>query len=139
MNIVELVIDAGNKLKEMDINNPNALDINFNDKSYTVTGMLTAIGIFPTARAMLNGHLHKLFSAMIVMAYQSDETIDITTRKLSNFHDQGMSTQVLKWLDHCVKENLLVSCTDRAEGRLSIGDLIKRTLTSGQIPSQKDC
>ena len=132
MNIVELYKSVGNKLKEMDINNPTTLDINFNDQSDTVTGMLTSIGIFPTARAMLNGHLHKLFSAMIVMAYQGNETIDIPTRKLSIFHDEGVSTTFLKWLDKCVKENILISHTDRAEGRLSIGDLIKRTLVSLQ-------
>ena len=130
MNIFDLVITAGNKIKAMDINNPQSMDIQFNHQSDTVTGMLTAIGIFPTARAMLNGHLHKLFAASIVMAYQSNESIDIPTRKLSNFHDQGMSTQFLKWLDHCVKENLLISHSNKAEGRLTIGELIKRTLVS---------
>ena len=130
MNIFDLVITAGNKIKAMDINNPQSMDIEFNHQSDTVTGMLTAIGIFPTARAMLNGHLHKLFAASIVMAYQANESIDIPTRKLSNFHDQGMSTQFLKWLDHCVKENLLISHSNKAEGRLTIGELIKRTLVS---------
>ena len=130
MNIFDLVITAGNKIKAMDINNPQSMDIQFNHQSDTVTGMLTAIGIFPTARAMLNGHLHKLFAASIVMAYQSNESIDIPTRKLSNFHDQGMSTQFLKWFDHCVKENLLISHSNKAEGRLTIGELIKRTLVS---------
>ena len=130
MNIFDLVITAGNKIKAMDINNPQSMDIRFNHQSDTVTGMLTAIGIFPTARAMLNGHLHKLFAASIVMAYQANESIDIPTRKLSNFHDQGMSTQFLKWLDHCVKENLLISHSNKAEGRLTIGELIKRTLVS---------
>tara|TARA_S200000501_G_C20575097_1_gene634701 strand:- start:304 stop:696 length:393 start_codon:yes stop_codon:yes gene_type:complete len=130
MNIFDLVITAGNKIKAMDINNPQSMDIQFNHQSDTVTGMLTAIGIFPTARAMLNGHLHKLFAASIVMAYQANESIDIPTRKLSNFHDQGMSTQFLKWLDHCVKENLLISHSNKAEGRLTIGELIKRTLVS---------
>ena len=130
MNIFDLVITAGNKIKATDINNPQSMDIQFNHQSDTVTGMLTAIGIFPTARAMLNGHLHKLFAASIVMAYQSNESIDIPTRKLSNFHDQGMSTQFLKWLDHCVKENLLISHSNKAEGRLTIGELIKRTLVS---------
>ena len=130
MNIFDLVITAGNKIKAMDINNPQSMDIEFNHQSDTVTGMLTAIGIFPTARAMLNGHLHKLFAASIVMAYQANESIDIPTRKLSNFHDQGMSTQFLKWFDHCVKENLLISHSNKAEGRLTIGELIKRTLVS---------
>ena len=130
MNIFDLVITAGNKIKAMDINNPQSMDIQFNHQSDTVTGMLTAIGIFPTARAMLNGHLHKLFAASLVMAYQANESIDIPTRKLSNFHDQGMSTQFLKWLDHCVKENLLISHSNKAEGRLTIGELIKRTLVS---------
>ncbi len=132
MNIFELVNITGNKIDAMDINIPNSLDISFNDKSDTVTGMLTAIGIYPTTRTTLHGHLHKLFSAMIVMAYQGNETIDIPTRKLSIFHDEGVSTTFLKWLDKCVKENILISHTDRAEGRLSIGDLIKRTLVSLQ-------
>ena len=79
MNIFELVNTTGNKINAMDINIPNSLDISFNDKSDTVTGMLTAIGIYPTTRTTLHGHLHKLFSAMIVMAYQGNETIDIPT------------------------------------------------------------
>ena len=45
MNIFELVNATGNKIDAMDINIPNSLDISFNDKSDTVTGMLTAIGI----------------------------------------------------------------------------------------------
>ena len=136
MNIFELVIDAGNKLKSMSYSKQN-IDAVFNDQSDLVTGMLTAIGIFPTSRAMLNGHLHKLFSAMLVTAYQSDETIDIPTRKLSNLHDQGMSTQFLKWLDECVKEQLLISHTDKAEGRLTIGNLIKGQMKSHNTDSSR--
>ena len=136
MNIFELVIAAGNKLKSMSYSK-QTIDAVFNDQSDLVTGMLTAIGIFPTARAMLNGHLHKLFAASIVMAYQANESIDIPTRKLSNFHDQAMSTQFLKWLDHCVREKLLISQTEKAEGRLTVGDLIKRQLKSYNADSSR--
>ena len=45
MNIFELVNATGNKIDAMDINIPKSLDISFNDKSDTVTGMLTAIGM----------------------------------------------------------------------------------------------
>ena len=139
MNIFELDTIAINKLSSAETNSSGYIDPTFNDVTDIVTGILTAVGVFPTVRAMLNGHLHKLFSAIIVMAYKSNETIDIPTRKLSNFHDQGMSTQFLKWFDHCVKENLLISHYDNAYGRLSIGDLINRTLTSShRMSSQKD-
>ena len=33
--------------------------------------------------------------------------------------------QYIKWLDHMVKEELLISHSDKAEGKLRIGEIIK--------------
>ena len=121
MNIFELDTIAVNKLSSAETNSSGYIDPTFND----VTGILTAVGVFPTVRAMLNGHLHKRFSAMLVTAFQLEQSIDIPTRKLSSFHDVGLSTQYIKWLDHMVKEELLISHSDKAEGKLRIGEIIK--------------
>ena len=125
MNIFELDTIAINKLSSAETNSSGYIDPTFNDVTDIVTGILTAVGVFPTVRAMLNGHLHKRFSAMLVTAFQLEQSIDIPTRKLSSFHDVGLSTQYIKWLDHMVKEELLISQSDKAEGKLRIGEIIK--------------
>ena len=125
MNIFELDTIAVNKLSSAETNSSGYIDPTFNDVTDIVTGILTAGGVFPTVRAMLNGHLHKRFSAMLVTAFQLEQSIDIPTRKLSSFHDVGLSTQYIKWLDHMVKEELLISHSDKAEGKLRIGEIIK--------------
>ena len=80
--------------------------------------VFTSIGVFPTARARLNGHLHKRFSAMIVTAFQLGKSIDIPTRKLYSFHDVGISIQYIRWPGHYVQEELLINHSDKAKGAL---------------------
>ena len=121
MNIFELDTIAVNKLSSAETNSSGYIDPTFNDVTDIVTGILTAVGVFPTVR-----HLHKRFSAMLVTAFQLEQSIDIPTRKLSSFHDVGLSTQYIKWLDHMVKEELLISQSDKAEGKLRIGEIIKK-------------
>ena len=130
MNIFELDTIAVNKLSSAETNSSGYIDPTFNDVTDIVTGILTAVGVFPTVRAMLNGHLHKRFSAMIVTAFELEKSIDIPTRKLSSYHDVGLSTQYIKWLDHMVKEELLISHSDKAEGKLRIGEIIKKKAKS---------
>ena len=71
MNIFELVNATGNKIDAMDINIPNSLDISFNDKSDTVTGMSTAIGIYPTTRTTLHGHLQPFIKINLWVFFSS--------------------------------------------------------------------
>ena len=71
MNIFELVNATGNKIDAMDINIPNSLDISFNDKSDTVTGMSTAIGIYPTTRTILHGHLQPFIKINLWVFFSS--------------------------------------------------------------------
>ena len=125
MNIFEIDTIAVNKLASTGTNSSAFIDPTFNEICDVVTGIFTAVGVFPTARAMLNGHLHKRFSAMLVTAFQLGKAIDIPTRKLSSFHDVGISTQYIRWLDHCVQEELLISHSEKAEGALRIGALLK--------------
>ena len=124
MNIFELDTIAVNRLASTN-HTSGYIDPTYNELSDIITGMLTAVGVFPTVRAILHGHLHKRFSAMIVTAFELEKSIDIPTRKLSSYHDVGLSTQYIKWLDHMVKEELLISQSDKAEGKLRIGEIIK--------------
>ena len=119
MNIFEL-----NKLAQLQL---EERDVIFNEQVEVVTGILRSMGILPYRRMTINGNVHRLFSAMIVLTYNLRETIHIHTRKLETFGDEGLSTMYLGWLDKCVEADLLSSLSVKkiAEGNVSIGELIK--------------
>ena len=86
----------------------------------------------PYRRKKLNGHVHKLISATLVHAYESNETIRMTTRMLATFHDRGVSTKFIEYLDKAVQENLLKSdlSKDKAEGNLTFTDTTTKWLNT---------
>ena len=115
MNIFKIINEARENL--------NQNDLTFNEQSERMMGILRATGVLPSKRSGLNGHLHKLFSATLVTAYNYEDTLDaqtkeirdgalhINTRKRSTWHEQGVSTQFISWLDKLVGLNFL-SCAD---------------------------
>ena len=71
----------------------------FQNKVDVMLSMLRSVGAVPYRRKKLNGHVHKLISATLVHAYESNETIRMTTRMLATFHDMGVSTKLLNiWI-----------------------------------------
>ena len=73
-------------------------------------GVLRAVGVLPITRCSVNGHLHSLFSAMIVEAHLwAGDIVYVHTRKLSTLATQGISTHMLGWLDQMVQAGLLHS------------------------------
>ena len=112
-------------------------DVTFNEKTEVVLGIIRALGIVPRNRIVERGYLHKLLSGAFVVANQSGETIDITTRQFQQYVDAGVSTQVVKWLDRACEENLLLteSPEQKAEGVLRLGELLTWHIDSFQNSS----
>ena len=98
---------------------------------YVMLSMLRSVGAVPE-RKKLNGHVHKLISATLANAYESNETIRMTTRMLSKFHDMGVSSKFIVYLDKAVQENLLKSdlSKDKAEGNLTFTDTTTKWLNT---------
>ena len=106
-------------------------DLAWLDQVHTVMGVLRAVGVLPITRCSVNGHLHSLFSAMIVEAHLwAGDTVYVHTRKLSTLATQGISTHMLGWLDQMVQAGLLHSPQqDRANGAVRLSGGLLRHLS----------
>lgn len=121
MHIVKLLHAAADKLDEG--------DLIFNERVETTLAILRCKGCVPFLRSKLNGHLHRMFAASIVLAFDIDETLDLHTRRAGDLHWQGISTCLPKYLDQCVKSGLLKSDHPKAKGKMLIGHLLSAYLS----------
>ena len=117
MNVFRLLELASERLKTN-----NAL---YHEQADTVLGIFRSAGVLPHKRSSLNGSLHKLVSAMIVEAYETDTTIDVASRHQGTFSYYGYSTKIVEYLDKAVEKNLLFSNTSKAKGKLEVGTLLQ--------------
>ena len=120
MNLFKLLDTAEHKL-----DSPDPI---YNEQTDLVLSILRATGVLPFKRASLNGRLHKIVSAAVVSAYEAGETIDVSTRRAGTLHEYGYSTKIVEYFDKAVKQKLLLSQTNRAEGKLSLGPVLKKYL-----------
>jgi len=116
MNLFKLLDTAEHKL-----DSPDPI---YNEQTDLVLSILRATGVLPFKRASLNGRLHKIVSAAVVSAYAAGETIDVSTRRAGILHEYGYSTKIVEYLDKAVKAKLLLSQTNRAEGKISLGPVL---------------
>ena len=116
MNLFKLLDTAEDRL--------DCPDPIYNEQTDLVLSILRATGVLPFKRASLNGWLHKVVSGAVVSAYEAGETIDVSTRRAGTLHEYGYSTKVIEYLDKAVKQKLLLSQTNRAEGKLSLGPVL---------------
>ena len=116
MNLFKLLDTAEHKL-----DSPDPI---YNEQTDLVLSILRATGVLPFKRASINGRLHKMVSAAVVSAYEAVETIDVSTRRAGTLHEYGYSTKIVEYLDKAVKAKLLLSQTNRAEGKLSLGPVL---------------
>jgi len=121
MNIFNLLQHARIRLATNDPEFHNATD--------TTVAILRSSGVLPWRRSSINGELHKLVSAVIVEAHETNETIDIATRRAGTFNRYGYSTKIISFLDKAVSSSLLSSTTSKAKGKLSIGTLLDTYLS----------
>lgn len=117
MNVFRLLEFASERLKTND-----AL---YHEQADTVLIILRSAGVLPHKRSSLNGSLHKLVSAMIVEAYETETTIDVASRHQGTFSYYGYSTKIVEYLDKAVEKNLLFSKTSKAKGKLEVGTLLQ--------------
>ena len=108
-------------------------DALFHEQADTVLGILRSAGVLPHKRSSLNGSLHKLVSAMIVQAYDTNTTIDVAVRRAGSWHYYGYSTKIVSYLDTAVEQGLLISQTGKAKGALSLGDILEAYLAEAQL------
>ena len=125
MNVFRLLELSSERLKTND-----AL---FHEQADTVLGILRSAGVLPHKRSSLNGSLHKLVSAMIVQAYDTNTTIDVAVRRAGSWHYYGYSTKVVSYLDAAVEQGLLQSQTGKAKGALALGVILKAYLAEAQL------
>ena len=107
------------KKRKMRINDPF-----FNERTDLTLAILRSKGAIPFKRSQLNGGLHKQVAAAIVAAYEAGSSIDVTTRRSQTLHELGYSTKILDYLDNMVKQELLISQSKKADGRLYLGELL---------------
>ena len=96
----------------------------FNERTDLTLAILRSKGAIPFKRSQLNGELHKQVAAAIVAAYEAGSSIDVTTRRSQTLHELGYSTKILDYLDNMVKQELLISQSKKADGRLYLGELL---------------
>ena len=122
MNCITLMDQAIAKLES---NN-----LPFIDKTETALGFLRSKGVLPINRALMNGHLHTSYSAMLVEALEQGTTIDIPTRRQADLHELGHTTMLVKWLDTAVEHEVLIpkNGSNNAQGALKLGSLFKKVM-----------
>ena len=116
MNFLKLINSAKDRLS---INDPF-----FNERTDLTLAILRSKGAIPFKRSQLNGGLNKQVAAAIVAAYEAGSSIDVTTRRSQTLHELGYSTKILDYLDNMVKQELLISQTNKADGRLYLGEIL---------------
>ena len=105
-------------------------DPEFHNATDTTLAILRSSGVLPWRRSSINGELHKLVSAVIVEAHETNETIDIATRRAGTFNRYGYSTKIISFFDKMVQTNLLQSATGKAKGQLVIGSLLQNYIAA---------
>ena len=77
---------------------------------------------------LLDNAKKRQVAAALVTAHESGASIDITTRRAQSLHELGYSTKILEYLDTMVKDQFLISKTNKAEGRLYLGSILNTYL-----------
>ena len=120
MNVFLLLERAKKKLEEG--------EPYFTDATHTITAILRTQEVIPHKRISINSPLHHMFAGAIVEAYEADTTIDVNTRHAGKYAYYGFSTKIIEYLDNAVEQNLLLSQTEKAKGKLTIGSLLNTYL-----------
>ena len=136
------------KLKELAEDQLSHPTPHFNEEVETVLGIMRSTGVVPYKRSSINGHVHRLMSAIIVIAHRLKVDIEVSSRKAGYYAERKVSTRFINYLDGLVGQGLLVSTTPvqldffyklgdapakvKASGALSVGDTFKRFLNKDQ-------
>jgi hypothetical protein len=100
----------------------------FTEATHTITAILRTQEVIPHKRININSPLHHMVAGAIVEAYEEDTTIDVNTCHAGKYAYYGFSNKIIEYLDKAVEQDLLLSQTDKAKGKLNIGRLLNAYL-----------
>jgi hypothetical protein len=101
-------------------------ELSFRDQTQTVLAILRAKDVLARTRKAKSNRWHTLLAAALVVAYEDEHDLYVSTRRSENLYRAGVTTRLTQWLDSCVENDLLVSQspTKKADGRLALGEIL---------------
>ena len=101
-------------------------ELSFRDQTQTVLSILRAKDVLSITRQANSNKWHTLLAAALVVAYEDEHDLYVSTRRAENLYRAGVTTRLTQWLDSCVQNDLLItrSPTNKADGRLALGEIL---------------
>jgi hypothetical protein len=101
-------------------------ELSFRDQTQTVLSILRAKEVLARTRKAQSNKWHTLLAAALVVAYEDEHDLYVSTRRAENLYRAGVTTRLTQWLDSCVENDLLVtqSPSNKADGRLALGEIL---------------
>ena len=101
-------------------------ELSFRDQTQTVLAILRAKDVLARTRKAKSNRWHTLLAAALVVAYEDEHDLFVSSRRAQNLYRAGVTTRLTQWLDSCVENDLLItqSPTNKAEGRLALGAIL---------------
>ena len=101
-------------------------ELSFSDQTQTVLAILRAKDVLARTRKAKSNRWHLLLAAALVVAYEDEHDLFVSTRSGQNLYRAGVTTRLTQWLDSCAENDLLLtkSPTNKADGRLSLGEIL---------------
>ena len=101
-------------------------ELSFRDQTQTVLSILRAKDVLARTRKANSNKWHTLLAAALVVAYEDEHDLYVSTRRAENLYRAGVTTRLTQWLDSCVQNDLLItrSPTNKADGRLALGEIL---------------
>ena len=124
MNLITLYQQALLKVNK----NENEVDLAYLEKAETLRTALRALGVLPLLRRKSSTNLHMALVHMLIDAEEKGQTIDVLTRSIGDWHNHGITTVLLSWLDKAVAVGLLKPEGNRtnAKGRLAVTPMLSQ-------------
>lgn len=126
-DIIKLLEEVSPKL--------DTYDARFMSKLETMLAILRTSGIISSTRTARYGRWHQLLAGALVLAYDEQEDLFVSTRSAGKLHAAGITTRLTQWLDAlCERECLITqSPSKKAEGRLSLSDFLSIYLADSKV------
>lgn len=126
-DIIKLLEDTAQKL--------DAYDARFMTRLETMLVILRTSGIISSTRTARYGRWHQLLAGALVLAYDEQEDMFVSTRSAGKLHAAGVTTRLTQWLDDlCEREYLITqSPSKKAEGRLSLSEFLRVYLADDTV------
>jgi len=101
-------------------------ELSFRDQTQTVLSILRAKDVLARTRKTQSNKWHTILAAALVVAYEDEHDLYVSTRRAQNLYRAGVTTRLTQWLDSCVENGLLItkSPTKKADGRLALGEIL---------------